>query len=264
MSRQIGYFADDDVHDFPELNKCPDCETFFADACCPLCGKLCPEEYRSGNRKPVKQKKRRRSSSNGRVRFVPWYHTAPFVIAMLIIQPIIGLILAWTTDWRRAWKIVATVVAVFRSAGGLILASFFGTMLGLFFGFTQPLPPVEEMTPAEYMGYCEAVDPQTLHDRSDEYYFSDVKLNVTVREVLTKRADFPEETNLTYYLCEARAGEVTYTFLLRDWRMASNAAIGVGDAFTAYGAVTADNILHLAGGGTKYGVCMEMYYAVAK
>ena len=30
--------------DHPDLNKCPDCECFFAGERCPLCGKLCPEE----------------------------------------------------------------------------------------------------------------------------------------------------------------------------------------------------------------------------
>ena len=133
MSKQIGYFADDAQRDFPELNKCPDCETFFADACCPLCGKECPEEFRSGNRKPTGQRKRRGGSSNGRVQFIPWYHTTPFVIAMLILQPIIGLILVWSSHWRRVWKILATVAAVTYTWGGIFLAAFFN-LFGLLFG----------------------------------------------------------------------------------------------------------------------------------
>lgn len=62
MSANLGFFAEDRERDFPELNKCPDCETFFADANRPICGKECPEEFRAGNRKPIKQKKHRRSS----------------------------------------------------------------------------------------------------------------------------------------------------------------------------------------------------------
>ena len=61
MGADLGFFAEDRERDFPELNKCPDCETFFADANCPICGKECPEEFRAGNRKPIKQKKRRRT-----------------------------------------------------------------------------------------------------------------------------------------------------------------------------------------------------------
>lgn len=137
MSRQIGYFADDEVRDFPELNKCPDCETFFADACCPLCGRECPEEYRSGNRRPIRQRKRRRTSSSGRVQFIPWYHSTPVVIILLIVQPVIGLILTWTSHWRRLWKIVATVITVVYFWGGVILfnaLNVLGMLMRLFSG----------------------------------------------------------------------------------------------------------------------------------
>ena len=103
MSADLGFFAEDRERDFPELNKCPDCETFFADANCPLCGKECPEEFRAGNRKPIKQKKHRRLSGNGRVQFVPWYHTVWFIVLMLIVQPLVGLILTWTGVWKTHW-----------------------------------------------------------------------------------------------------------------------------------------------------------------
>ncbi len=43
MGTPIGFFADDTPQDYPELNKCPDCETYFQTPCCPLCGKECPE-----------------------------------------------------------------------------------------------------------------------------------------------------------------------------------------------------------------------------
>ena len=59
MGRMLGSFADDEELDRPDLNKCPDCDCFFASDACPLCKKICPEEMRAGNRKPVKHKKRK-------------------------------------------------------------------------------------------------------------------------------------------------------------------------------------------------------------
>ena len=90
MGANLGFFAEDRERDFPELNKCPDCETFFADSNCPLCGKECPEEFRAGNRKQIKQKRHHRPSGNGRVQFVPWYYSAWFIVLMLIFSPPVG------------------------------------------------------------------------------------------------------------------------------------------------------------------------------
>lgn len=121
MSAPLGYFSDNGAVDYPELNKCPECETFFASLNCPLCGKECPEEMRAGNRKRVKVKKQKRSYNNGRVQFVPWYLSTWFTLVMLIVQPIIGLILTWAGYWKKPWKIVATVWVVLSLGGAAIL-----------------------------------------------------------------------------------------------------------------------------------------------
>ena len=121
---------------------------------------------------------------------------------------------------------------------------------------------MEDLSPTEYMEYCEEVAPQELYEHSDDYSWCDVTLNVRVCEKLAKLREYDGESHLTYYLCEAETNGTVYTFLLRDCRVSSNADINVGDTFVAYGAVTADNILHLASGETRYGVCMELYYAV--
>ena len=61
MGRMLGAFDDDVELDRPDLNKCPDCNCFFAGDNCPICGKVCPEHMRAGNRAPVKpQKKKKR------------------------------------------------------------------------------------------------------------------------------------------------------------------------------------------------------------
>lgn len=149
MGTPIGFFADDTPQDYPELNKCPDCETYFQTPCCPLCGKECPENMRAGNRAPVRVKRSRRRRGNGRVRFVPWYMSAWFIIAMLIIFPIVGLILLWQSDWRQGWKIAATILTI---VGYLIGGGVLGTVLPLLDGLRGEPEPTEEpdVTQAAY------------------------------------------------------------------------------------------------------------------
>ena len=132
MGTPIGFFGDESPQDYPELNKCPDCETYFQTSNCPLCGKECPEEMRAGNRKPVKRKKVRRG--NRRVQFVPWYLSAWFIIAMLIFFPIIGLILLWQSNWRKGWKIVATILTIIGYFGGFALVPVVLKLMLFFFG----------------------------------------------------------------------------------------------------------------------------------
>ena len=88
MGANLGFFADDRENDYPDLNKCPDCDCFFATDNCPLCGKECPPHMCAGNRIPQKPHKTRRSGS-GRVSFIAWYHAWWFVILMLIIFPLV-------------------------------------------------------------------------------------------------------------------------------------------------------------------------------
>ena len=96
----------------PDLNQCPDCGCFFAQEKCPLCGKICPEEMRAGNRKPVK-KSRSKSRGPERVTFVEWYHAWWFIIAMLYLFPVAGLVLFATSPHKKTAKIIfLAVIAV--------------------------------------------------------------------------------------------------------------------------------------------------------
>ena len=115
MGRSLGYFDSDEL-DRPELNKCPDCECYFASEECPLCGKICPENFRAGNRAPVKKPKKKKNSS-GRVQFIPWYHSWLFIIIMLFIQPVIGIILFFTSPYSAKAKITTAALVI---GGGLL------------------------------------------------------------------------------------------------------------------------------------------------
>ena len=112
MGRMLGAFDNPQELDRPDLNKCPDCECFFAGDYCPLCGKVCPEEMRAGNRKPPKKERRRRTSSNGRVTFVEWYHSWWFILVMMLVMPIAGIILLLTSPHRTLWKVLITIAVV--------------------------------------------------------------------------------------------------------------------------------------------------------
>ena len=112
MGRMLGAFDGREELDRPDLNKCPDCECFFAGETCPLCGKVCPEEMRAGNRKPPKKQRRLRSGSNGRVTFVEWYHSWWFIVLMMIFIPIAGIVLLITSPHRTRSKIIFVVIFV--------------------------------------------------------------------------------------------------------------------------------------------------------
>ena len=117
MGRLLGSFADEDELDRPDLNKCPDCECFFDGDECPICGKVCPEEYRAGNRKAVK-KKRNKGGTQYRVTFIPWYHSWWFILLMMFFSPfsIAGIVLLLTSPHKKGMKILfVTLMLIYAS-----------------------------------------------------------------------------------------------------------------------------------------------------
>ena len=110
MGRMLGSHGSEEL-DRPDLNKCPDCRCFFDGESCPLCGKICPEEMRAGNRAKVKITKKRRSGSD-RVTFIPWYHGWLFIILMFFVMPVFGIILLCTSPYRLRTKIIVIVALV--------------------------------------------------------------------------------------------------------------------------------------------------------
>lgn len=256
MGAPMGYFGDDNVRDFPELNKCPDCETFFQDLNCPLCGKECSEEFRAGNRKPVKQKKRRRPSSSGRVQFVPWYLSTWFIILMLFLQPIIGLILVWVGYWQKPAKIIVTAVAVLYFFGSFLFGGLFG-IYDMFFN-REEIPVNTKLSRAEYIEECVDMSAETVYREASKRKGEYVSLTVTVAGRWENLYDYDSDYSL-YLECTAEENGKTWTFLVRDYR-GDDINLAVGDTITVYGQIGGNVTIRNSTAGEISAPCINMLY----
>ena len=228
MGAPIGYFANQQPNDYPDLNKCPDCETFFQADTCPLCGKVCPEEFRAGNRKPQKQKKIKYSHSSGRVEFVPWYYSGWFIIALLVVFPILGLILLWQSNTAKGWKIAGTLLPVVIHVAPAVI----GVVSGILNLSPMPEPPVE--TREEYVEMCEKIDAESYYRSPNDMIERHVSMELTVkRKIMDETGSMGLVT--VFYECEAVVGERRFTFLLADCQQGEIQNLATGDRITVWG-----------------------------
>ncbi len=175
MGRLLGAHDADEL-DRPDLNKCPDCGCYFATDDCPLCGRICPEEMRAGNRKKVKQKKRRSGGYAGRVQFIPWYHTWWFIAIMLWWMFPIGVVLFFTSPYSRKAKIIVTAVAA------VLVVAFYGGMYLLMSGFFDEPLVNDDIPRAEYVALCQPSEVDAFHrDVYDVGAYTTMELTVTDR-----------------------------------------------------------------------------------
>ena len=254
MGRQLGTFLDDDELDRPDLNKCPDCRCFFADLYCPLCGKECPEEFRAGNRKPVRHKRRRSSGGTGRVTFIEWYHSWWFIILMLFMMPIVGIILLFTSPHSKRAKI--TVIAV--GLAYTILSSYGWLMLS---GLNNLLdkPVNTRLSREEYVAACEQVDVEEFYRMPDRYSTEFVKMSVTVvGKVTDSEAYYSNGKYPTYYVC--RNAEGTCEILIRDCLQDGSYNLIVGDTVTVYGEGTGYVSIYGMDGNLYGAPCLNIAY----
>ena len=226
MGRQLGAFDPDNNIDRPDLNKCPDCECFFAGDNCPLCGKECPEEMRAGNRKPVKQDKRR-SSGSGRVTFIEWYHSWWFIVLMSFFSPIIGAVLLFTSPHKKKAKITFVALAILYF---LLQMYGFGLISGIVNLFDKPVDT--SLSREEYIAVCETVGVEDYYRRVGSYEEKFVTMTLTVVE-RTENMDYSSEKYNTYYICSD--GEGKFEILVRDCSQDGLRNYIPGDVITVYG-----------------------------
>ena len=249
----MGYLYGNQEQDYPNLNKCPDCETFFEGLNCPLCGKECPEEFRAGIRKPLKIKKERNTGS-GRVQFVPWYLSTWFIILMLFFQPIIGLILMWKGDWHKAAKIILTVLLILSFFGSFL----FGGVIELIdqFLFREEIPINTDLSEEEYVARCEALKAETVYREAAAREGDYVVLTVEVERIRNDAYAYNSDYT-TYYECSATEDGKTWRFLIRDFSQGKN--LIEGDRIQVYGQILGNAVIY-AGAGEISGPCIGMRY----
>ena len=225
MGRNLGYFDSEEL-DRPELNKCPDCECYFASEECPLCGKICPEEMRAGNRAPVKKPKKKKNSS-GRVQFIAWYHSWWFILIMMYLMPIAGIVLFVTSPHSKKSKIIAASIVV--AAYLLILAVGSGILMKL---FDQPLVN-DKISREEYVQLCEPMDVESFYRISGDMGRY-VSMELTVVERCVEQSIDVYDIGATYYRCRNLNGGELIIYV-QDCNLGKPLQFLPGDMIRVYG-----------------------------
>lgn len=222
MGRLMGAYDSDEL-DRPDLNKCPDCGCYFATEECPLCGKICPEEMRAGNRAAVKKPKRKKNGNyTGRVQFIPWYYSWWFILIMMYLMPIAGIILFFTSPHSKKSKIIAAsvVVGIYVLLGTLSVG--FGLIGSL---FEKPLIN-DDISRAEYVELCQ---PMSVEDFYRDAYHEG---NYVTMELTVVKTVPSGDGN--YYVC-ADTDEGTLRILLLDCQPDQKTNYLAGDRIRVYG-----------------------------
>ncbi len=251
-------FENFDELDRPDLNKCPDCGCFFGQDHCPICGKLCPEEMRAGNRAAVKHKKKKHRSDSGRVTFIEWYHSWWFIVLAMLFFPIAGIILLITAPYSKRSKIIfVSLAAVY------MVVSFvgIGNIISNVYGFFEK--PVDTSIPKEeYISLCQEVDAEQLYRSPGEYEDEFVQLRLEVYGEAVRYDKFYNESKDTYYVCHAY-GDPTFKVIIRDCLIDGSKKLAPGDVITVYGEGGGEDTAHLIPTYEQYvGPVVNMAYII--
>ncbi len=230
MGRMLGYHDSEEL-DRPELNKCPDCECYFATEECPLCGKICPEEMRAGNRAAVKHKKHKNTS--GRVQFIPWYHTWWFILIMWFVMPVAAIVLFVTSPYSKRAKIIG-VVALVLYLLGTVFMSLMGNQLLYDFIFGEGELVNHDISQAEYVEKCQDMTVADFYRAGDSTKGDYITMTVVVAERFTDWYTAYDAEPGIYYLCcdESRPDA---KILVRACLVEEDLNLMVGDTVTVFG-----------------------------
>lgn len=232
MGKYLGSHDSDEL-DRPDLNKCPECGSFFApeDDTCPICGAFCPEEFRAGNRRPVKAKKQAFSRASSRVTFVEWYHSWWFIIIALFFMPLIGVVLLITSPHKTKHKLIFVAAALLYTV--LVSWGVGGMLIGMVQNRLDP-PVNTALSMQEYIAACEPLDAQVFYRGAEAYTGVPVAVTLTVRGSFTDpESVYSSDGEHRYYRC-TDDGE-TFTVLVRDCVLENRINLIAGDRILIYG-----------------------------
>lgn len=255
MSRHLGAFdSDNDMLDRPDLNKCPDCGCFFAQDTCPLCGKLCPEEMRAGNRQPPKKEKFKYANGFKAVQFVDWYHRWWFIALATWFFPLAGIILLITSPYKRAHKILAVFIAVLITVLHSIAFPLILSMI------IKPDIPVDtSLTKAEYISACEDVSAEDYYRAPGNY----IDEFITMELKITKAISVDIYTEATYnscYVCTSADGS-EFEIILHPYLLENERNFLPGDVIRIYGEGAGSGYVYDIGGNMYSGPYIYAAYA---
>jgi hypothetical protein len=255
----LGSFADDEELDRPDLNKCPDCGCFFAQEKCPLCGRICPEEMRAGNRAPVKHKKRHNASGSDRVTFISWYHSWWFIALMMFFIPIAGIILLVTSPHKRWKKILFIAIAVVYTVVTTIgIGNIFGTLEEL---WEQPVDT--KLTKEEYVTACQSMTGEDFYRIPEAYAEKKISMSLTVIKRVTPATYFYDENEDPYYLCQTEEGASFY-IVLRNCLLDGKQNLIEGDRIVVYGEGAGSCTVFDGEGNEWEAPCLNMAYVTVQ
>jgi len=261
MGRLLGSHADDRELDRPDLNKCPDCDCYFAGDYCPLCGKEPPENMRAGNRPSVKPTKWKRNTGSRTVMFVNWYHSWWFIILMMVFAPLAGFVLLITSPHEKWKKILFGVILAVYMMGPV-----FGYGIGRVVSSITELwnSPVDDSIPKEeYIAKCMPVSAEQFYRKSNSYedQFVCVKLRIVTK--VTYLDGYHTERDYVCYLCEAENGS-EYKIVVRDCLVEDQQRFIPGDIITVYGEGAEECEVHDSDYNYTTAPCLKMAYVVAQ
>ena len=229
MGRMLGAFDNPSELDRPDLNKCPDCECYFAGDNCPLCGKPCPEEMKAGNRKPPKKEKPRRSSG-GRNYFIEWYHRWWFIALAMFLMPIAGIVLLITSPHKKSAKITFIVIG---AAYLLVSTIGIGGIIGTVSGWLDP-PVDTSLSREQYVQKCADVSAEDFYRSAEAYEDKFVSVTLVVKEIVTDYDSTLSSVKYpTYYVCESLDGR--FEIMIRNCLQDAPKNLAVGDRVTVWG-----------------------------
>lgn len=262
MGKLLGYHSDEGELDRPDLNKCPNCDCYFTQDNCPLCGMECPENMRAGNRAPVKQIKKKNSAYSNRVVFVNWYHSLWFIVLMMFLSPLISIILLATSPHSRKLKITLISISVVIGFVNYFGISSIANSIENYF----EKPVDTSISQEEYVTRCELVDPEEFYRSPDAYdgKFVSMELKV-ISMIIDVEASYTNAKYPTYYICSASGGG-DYHIMVRSCLASGQVNFIPGDIMTIYGegagiCTVIDNAEH----NTHTNPCVNMaYYKILK